>query len=519
MRTGRRMVDIPVSILQLVGLAIVVLVNRLTCFTRARSVWEPSQPDAGPTDPVLEKLLQEMESQRDELADGTIAALYEHGGIPAVEAANWLMQKRFDDPEDPVAGAGEYEDEKICGCLREHLEHKSRVLCCGIDDEHMKVIAKIIRNYLDKSGTPPPWYDDNLIRQGEKVFEEHGMLGYTVLGCASLPTGYAAPEAARVLGFTQQLGDIDVARRRLIETSLFIMHVKNEGGLAFPHGQGIRGVQRVRLMHAGVRHLLLMPPPKGGESSSDTLFDCLLNHPWDERKLGIPIHQVVMCATILCFSYVALRSFRHLGFALSKDQERAYLHCWNVAAHVMGIRGEVLGRLNPKKESMDSAEELFTAIWRRYGARESEGGKHLTDTLLTFLEGPFRKDGGTLGRLRVRLFDLPVGLPLEHGPRMLIRYLIGKEGTTLLGIHLKLWQRFVIWMISPTLRRLPDLRKQFPRVAGWIRLPSEEVAEQIFKGFLVDSKNWPRKGRPPFKIPTRLDSSWRRRHGVEPDVP
>lgn len=519
MKTGKRMVDIPVSIIQLVGLAIVVLVNRLTCFTPARSIWEPSRPEAGSPDPVLEALIQDMERQRDELADGTIAALYEHGGIPAVEAANWLMQQRFDDPDDLIAGAGEEKDEKIRGCLRGRLEQNFGPSCCGIDDERMRVIAKILRNYLDKSGMPPPWYDKDLIRDGEKVFKEHGMLGYTVLGCASLPTGYAAPEAARVLGFTQQLGDIDVARRRLIETSLFILHVEDEGGLAFPNGRGIRGVQRVRLMHAGVRHLLLMPPPESGESCSDTLFDCLLKHPWDEQRLGVPIHQVVMCATILCFSYVALRSFRQLGFDLSEQQERAYLHCWNVAAHVMGVRGEILGRMNPKKESMESAEELFTAIWRRYGAKESAGGKQLAETLLTFLEGPFKKDGGTLGRLRVRLFDVPVALPLEHGPRMLIRYLIGKEGTSLLGIDLKPWQRFVVWMISPTLRRLPYLRKHYPRLAGWVRLPSEEVAEQIFKGFLVDSKNYPRKGRPPYKIPTSLESSWRLKHGIEPDVP
>jgi len=521
---GRKVYDISVSIVQIVGLAIVVLYYRVTyLFTRPRSVWEPSQPSAIPTDDrELDDLIEEMASKGDQLADDTIEELYKIGGIPAVEAANWLMQKRADDDEeDPVHGEPSERHEKICCCIRDHLEHKSGVLFSGFDEQQLKVIGDIVKNYLDTSATPPSWYDENLIKQGEEVFGNYGMLGYTVLGCASLPTGYAAPQAARVLGFTQQLEDINIARRRLIETSLFILQVKDQGGLAFPSGQGIRGIQSVRLMHAGVRKLLLTPPPKSGECCFDGLFDCLLRHQWDKEKNGIPVHQILLCATILCFSYVALRSIRHLGFDLNDEEQRAYLHCWNVAGLVMGIREELLAYLNPGKEKVEDAERLFLAIWKRYGGQQSRDGIKLTESLLTFMESPLKEDGKSRARLRVRLFDFPVLLPLHRVPRMLIRHLIGKQGTDVLGIRLVWWERFILWLLAPTLQRVPDLRKSewfAPLFKKWLRMPSEEVAHQIFKGFLADPKNWPRKGRPPYKIPTRLNEKWCDQYGIACDA-
>jgi hypothetical protein len=45
-------------------------------------------------------------------------------------------------------------------------------------------------------------------------------MAFSVLGCASLPIGYAVPLAAKVLGFTQQLEKH--AKRRLVETVIFL---------------------------------------------------------------------------------------------------------------------------------------------------------------------------------------------------------------------------------------------------------------------------------------------------------
>ena len=45
---------------------------------------------------------------------------------------------------------------------------------------------------------------------------------------------------------------------------------------------------------------------------------------------------------LLTFSYVMVRGWKHLGITLSSEEERAYLHCWNVVGHVLGIRDELL---------------------------------------------------------------------------------------------------------------------------------------------------------------------------------
>ena len=38
-----------------------------------------------------------------------------------------------------------------------------------------------------------------------------------------------------------------------------------------------------------------------------------------------------------------LRGWKHLGIDLSREEAAAYLHCWNVVGHVLGIRDELLG--------------------------------------------------------------------------------------------------------------------------------------------------------------------------------
>ena len=45
-------------------------------------------------------------------------------------------------------------------------------------------------------------------------------------------------------------------RQRIFETAQFLFDVADEGGLG-PEGRGVTTIQKVRLMHGGVRHLLL----------------------------------------------------------------------------------------------------------------------------------------------------------------------------------------------------------------------------------------------------------------------
>jgi hypothetical protein len=407
-------------------------------------------------DPALEALLEHMRFEADPLADETVRQLFASGvGMDRVNELLAHLIRRAPPPGELLPGT------------------------------HVQAARAALEPYLAHCQTLPPWADRAVIGRAGALFAEHGMLAFSVLGCASLPVGYAAPEAARVLGFTQQL--TAHAQRRLAETALFLIDVMSLGGLE-PGGRGLQDIARVRLMHAAIRHLLLQPAPgPQGEGGRD-FARVLAEASWDVREHGQPIHQVVMSATILCFSFVALRSVRHLGLHPPPEAEHAYLHAWNVVGHLMGVRDELL---LPRPETYAAAEKLFNHIWHRFRARAPYAeGTRLTAALLRFLEDP--------------LHDLPP--PLPHLPRLVMRDLIGPDLTRLLGVELGFWDEVLLGVAVRGIRELDHLGD-----AVYERLPQPRLAaEFLFRRLVRALEGAPRGGeRPPFQIPDHLAERWR----------
>ncbi len=407
-------------------------------------------------DPALEALLEQMRFEADPLADDTVRRLFASGA--GMDRVNELLARLIHQAPPPEALRDDAQDEAARAALEPYLAH------CQ---------------------TLPPWADRAVIGRAGALFAEHGMLAFSVLGCASLPVGYAAPEAARVLGFTQQL--TEHAQRRLAETALFLIDVMSRGGLE-PGGRGLQDIARVRLMHAAIRHLLLQPAPGPlGEGRRD-FARVLAEASWDVRAHGQPIHQVVMSATILCFSFVALRSARRMGLHPPPEAEHAYLHAWNVVGWLMGVRDELLV---PRPETYAGAEKLFKHIWHRFRARAPYAeGIQLTAALLRFLEDP--------------LHDLPP--PLPRLPRLVMRDLIGPDLTRILGVKLGFWDEVLLGLAVWGIRELDHLGD-----VVYERLPQSRLAaEFLFRRLVRALAGAPRGGaRPPFQIPDHLAERWR----------
>lgn len=413
-------------------------------------------------DPELAARLEQMRFEADPLADDTVRRLFTSGA--GMNRVNELLARLIRQAPTPEALRDDAQDEAARAALEPYLAH------CQ---------------------TLPAWADRAVIERAGALFAEHGMLAFSVLGCASLPVGYAAPEAARVLGFTQQL--TEHAQRRLAETALFLIDVMSRGGLE-PGGRGLQDIARVRLMHAAIRHLLLQPAPGPlGEGRRD-FARVLAEASWEVRAHGQPIHQGVMSATILCFSFVALRSVRRMGLQPPPEAEHAYLHAWNVVGHLMGVRDELL---LPRPETYAAAEKLFNHIWHRFRARAPyPEGTQLTAALLRFLEEPLR--------------DLPP--PLPRLPRLVMRDLIGPDLTRLLGVELGFWDEVLLGLAVRGIRELDHLGD-----VVYERLPRPRLAaEFLFRRLVRALADAPRGGaRPPFQIPDHLAERWR----VRPPAP
>ncbi|BBZ46137.1 hypothetical protein MPRM_34180 [Mycobacterium parmense] len=369
-----------------------------------------------------------MRGLGDPLADAPVAAVLEGGGVDAVNA---LMRTlvRVDQP------------------VPEELPAE-------------------IRAYLVETLPLPEWADPALIARGQRLFETWGVQVAACLFCASLPSSYAAAKGVKVLYLTARL-DTD-ARRRVMETGQFLIDSLNAGGLD-ENGKGRRTIQRVRLMHAAVRHLI-----KARNEQAPGMW---------HADWGTPINQEDLAGTLLAFSYVFADPMRRLGVRVGARDMRAYLHLWNVIGHLLGVRDELLVRDVP------DAAALVDAIRRRQFSASPEG-RELTRALLELLDEltPLRRLDGTIPAL--------------------IRHLIGDETAEQLGVP------------ESTLAERPG---PLARAADWLLVHALGRVERDLLRYHLMSRMAPTIGRDllgalftmerggeraPFDIPDNLARNW-----------
>jgi hypothetical protein len=384
--------------------------------------------DANGSSTLTDALLDRMRELGDPVADGPVAAVLERGGVDAVHA----MMRTLVRNDQPVPQE--------------------------LPDE--------IQAYLSESLPLPDWADMDKIRRGQQLFETWGIEIAICLFCASLPTSYAAAKGVKVLYLTARL-DTD-ARRRVMETGQFLIDALTVGGLG-EHGKGRRTIQRVRLMHAAVRHLI-----KARNEQTPGMW-----HPdW-----GTPINQEDLAGTLLSFSYIVADPIRRLGVRISAQDVDAYLHLWNVIGHLLGVRDELLVR------DVADAAALVDSIGRRQFVASFEG-QELTHALLDLLDEltPLHRFDDTIPPL--------------------VRHLIGEQTADLLAVPKS--------DVADDLGRLTRIANWFfVHVLGRIErdLPRYRVMSELARPFgreLLDSLfRFERGGvRAPFDIPDHLARSW-----------
>ena len=262
--------------------------------------------------------------------------------------------------------------------------------------------------YLQATAEPPAWMDRDAIRMAEEVLTSNGLIAFTVLAGASLPECYVDKPGVPALWLTQKINAH--VYRRVVETSQFVIGVMRPGGLE-REGKGIQAAQKVRLMHASVRHLMLQTSDEQlAIGTTGDIADVFRNHTW-KSELGLPINQEDLAYTLQTFAWVGVRGMRDLECGLTRDQEEAIILVWNAVGHVLGIRDDLL------PAGVAEAETLFTRIKARI-AGPSEEGASLQAALLNYQE------------------SLIPGVFSEHRhlPRMIMRHLVGDETANMLGV-------------------------------------------------------------------------------------
>jgi hypothetical protein len=312
----------------------------------------------------------------------------------------------------------------------------------------------LVKRYFEETAALPPWASLERVRRGQEVFRKHGPLVILALHLASLPECYAARKGAQVLALTRRMSQ--EPDKRIMETAQFVIDVMGPGGLE-PGGEGVRTAQKVRLVHAAIRHHVHRYPH------------------WDS-SWGQPINQEDLVGTLMSFSVVVLDALLKLGVELTAAEEGDYVHAWAVVGHLLGIEDELLPG-DPAE-----ARALMAEIRRRQHAASPEGVE-LTQALVRHVE--YHVPG--------RLFDSVVPT--------LMRHLLGSHVASLLEVEEPSWTEA---LMGP-LRRLVGLADGLSDQSEWLARVAGQLSHYALYGFLLASRGGERV---PFRIPLSLAESW-----------
>lgn len=454
-----------------------------------------SAPAAHATDPVAREPLQ---YQADPLADVTIAEVigpWAHS-LADASAADLIAQH-----------ASHWQNIARANSLMATWTSNASINGWGpgegVANDH---VTRALATYLQSGKALPDWADAAKIDRAEELFMEYGALSCLLLFCASLPECYVLPDLAAVLHIAGQLEQHTEYRIR--STAAMIFPVMMRGGLTDPEGAGVSQTLKVRLIHATIRNLILRGNPEqsvlalqsevGDSASGDdvaamgvvpvlaslagvrNMHQALFAHGWKTGQDGLPCNQEELAYTLLTFSYVFLRGLRTLGLGLKPADEDAYLHAWNVMAHVLGVRRELM------PQSMTEAERMFSEMQAR--------GRDDT----TMPGGSDPRPG--LGRALMKsMEDVIPWRIVKPFPVLLTRYLCGSVVAKEIGIdgRVSLFSRVLFAIIMSVVRVIDWTVRLFLPEFSISRFITRVVGYQFMAKFLMDQTR-------PLKLPNHL---------------
>ncbi|MEU1123375.1 oxygenase MpaB family protein [Streptomyces sp. NPDC005899] len=227
--------------------------------------------------PCTEPSVNSLRETGDELADATVATLFERGEVGKFNA---LMRYVSTAGQDVPQG-----------------------------------LPEVAREYLEVTGAPPAWVDWDEMERARLFFIDNNVHISTALSFASMPACYVVPHVAKLLSATHSLR---YPSKRMAETGQFTVYLMRPD--AFEAGSRfIPAAQKVRLLHASVRHHL----------RREGL--------WDVAALGTPICQEDLIGGQMMFSIQVLDALHRLGVHMSVEGAESYYYAWRVVGAMLGV--------------------------------------------------------------------------------------------------------------------------------------------------------------------------------------
>ncbi|MFJ8618717.1 DUF2236 domain-containing protein [Streptomyces clavifer] len=280
---------------------------------RARSVWtwSPSASVAGTGAGV------DPEWVWDEEADPVLASVIDRGDVPRV---NTLL-KRWTRNDQPLPDG-------LPADLKEFMEHARQM---------------------------PPWADKGKLYRAAQFSKTKGIYVGALYGLGSGLMSTAIPREARAVYYSKGGADM---KDRIAKTARLGYDIGDLDAY-LPQGSMIVTAVKTRMVHAAVRHLLPQSPG------------------WSQTSGGqkIPISQADIMVTWHSLATFVMRRMKEWGVRVNAADSEAYLHVWQVSAHMLGVSDEYI------PASWDAANAQSKQVLDPILAHSPEG-EALTNVLL-----------------------------------------------------------------------------------------------------------------------------------------
>ncbi|NRQ37922.1 DUF2236 domain-containing protein [Nonomuraea sp. NN258] len=294
-----------------------------------------------------------------------------------------------------------------------------------------------LRDFMEKARQLPPWAERGKLDTAAAFNKSRGLYLNLLNGVGGGMLSTAIPKEARAV-YSKGGADME---DRVAKTSILGFAVGSLNAYR-PEGTCVVEAVKTRLVHAAVRHLLRQSP----------------HWPYD-----IPISQEDMLVTWHTLPTFAMRKMLEWKVPITPADSAAYLHVWQVTAHMLGIKDEYI------PATWEAAEAQSDQVLPRNMGPTPEG-VILTDILLDQLAEQTSPGG--------------VGRPLCNA---LARYLVGDQVADWDGIGREpIWDPLVAsaW---PKLVRFREGLIPLPLVpqVAWV---IDEAARRYIMFFLTKGK-------------------------------
>jgi endo-cleaving rubber dioxygenase len=283
--------------------------------------------------------------------------------------------------------------------------------------------------FIEQARRLPTWVDHNKLNVAAQFNVSRGLYLNLLNGVGGGMLSTAIPKEARAVYYSAGGADME---DRVAKTSILGFAVGDLNAYR-PDGDCIVNAVKTRLVHAAVRHLLPQSPHWTGD---------------------IPISQTDMLVTWHTLPTFAMRKMREWRIPITTAQSEAYLHVWQVTAHMLGIRDEYIPAtwtaanaqsdvvLPPNMGPTPEGVELTDILLGQLADQTSLGtgaSRSLVNALARYLVGDQVANWDAIPRE-------PIWTPLfEHAWPLLVKF---REGL----IPLPLVPQ-IAWVIDEALRR------------------------------------------------------------------